>query len=625
MNTNIENKLVIVESPNKVETIKKYLGPGYDVMASVGHITKLSTSGEMGLGINLQTWEPNYVIDPEKKDVIKKLKAAVKNSSFVYIATDPDREGEAIGDHLVDVLKIKDKYARIKYNEITKDAILNAIEHPGKLDQNLINAQKARRMLDRIIGFRLSKLMKQKLSNSPTNPSAGRVQSIALKLVVDREREILNFVPRGYHLIEAKLEKDATASIYMDKHVADEKTWVYPEELENVKKVLDKEPTNTFVVQNIKETTKSVGKLTPLKQAVLYKKSPFSSGITQASAQRLYEGYGEGGLISYPRTDSTRLSQHFIDQVHKYIEKAYGKEYVLAEVKGFKGDQDAHEAIRPTDITLKPEAAKAKYNLNNYDYQIYKLIYEHTLQCLITPPIRKAKTYTFKKHSLVFRSTVSSIVFDGYYIIKGDKEEVKDPDFKENQEVKVLSYDISNHETKPPARYTEGALIEKLDEIKVGRPSTFASTVKIILQREYVENKGGSLYPTEYGILVLTKLITGFPNIINEGYTAQVEGELDLIAQNKIAVEPVMSDFYSKFQNSFNAATATLEHTSIQPEVLNEPCPVDNGTLIIRRNWKGEKFVGCENFPKCRYTRSIEGEQKKRRFVKYNKTKKTNE
>ncbi|WP_027334725.1 type I DNA topoisomerase [Mycoplasmopsis felifaucium] len=614
------NKLVIVESPNKVETIKKYLGEGYEVLASVGHIVKLSTSGAMRLGIDLEKWEPKYVLDSTKKEVVKKLKEVVKKASIVYIATDPDREGEAIGEHLVKYLKCEDKYSRIKYNEITKDAILQAINHPGKLDQNLIEAQKARRMLDRIIGFRLSHLMQIKLSNSPSTPSAGRVQSIALKLVVDRENEINSFIPVEYHTVEAKINDNVLASIYIDKHLADEKNWVYPSELESVKKVLDKEPTNKLIVKNIKETTRSVGRLTPLKQAVLYKKSPFSSGVTQTSAQKLYEGYGDGGLISYPRTDSTRLSQNFINAAHKYIENKFGKEYVLAEIKGFKGDQDAHEAIRPTDITLLPEEAKAKYDLNNYDYQIYKLIYEHTLQCLMTPPVRKAKTYTFKKNTLAFKWTASSIVFDGYYIVKGEKEETTDPNYSENQEIDVQEFNIGNHQTKPPARYSEGALIEKLDEIKVGRPSTFASTVKIILQREYVINENGALHPTEFGKLVLSKLLLGFPDIINEGYTAKVEEELDMIAQNKIAVEPVMTDFYNKFTSNYEKASETVEHTLIEPEKLNENCPDDSGELLIRKNRYGDKFIACNNFPKCKYTRSLDNAEKpKRRFFKFKK------
>ncbi|WP_029513500.1 type I DNA topoisomerase [Mycoplasmopsis primatum] len=610
-------KLVIVESPNKVDTIKKYLGDKFNVMASVGHIAKLSTRGEMGLGIDLENWEPQYELDPSKKEVVKKLKSAVKDAEFVYIATDPDREGEAIGDHLVRFLKCKkDQYARIKYNEITKDAILNSIANPTQLDVNLIDAQKARRMLDRIIGFRLSQLMKRKLSNSPTNPSAGRVQSIALKLVVDKEKEIEAFIPRGYHTIEAQLNKELMASIYMEDHISGEKNWVYPEELEKIKLEIDKEPSHILEVVDVKESKKTLSILTPLKQAVLYKRSPFSSRITQSSAQRLFEGYGDGGLISYPRTDSTRLNDQFVANTKKYITNKYGQNYILENIKSFKGDQDAHEAIRPTDITLTPDSAKEKYNLNNYDYQIYKLIYEHTLQCLIKPPLRANKTYKFTKNSLDFRANVSWILFDGYYIVKGEREESLDPNFNVGDKINVLNYQIEDKETKPPARYTEGSLIEKLDEIKVGRPSTFATTVKTILDREYVNVENNSLHPTTFGKTVLEKLISGFPNIINETYTAEVEEQLDLIASNKIMVQPVMQDFYEKFEQNYDYATKTMEHTAMQLEEVDEKCPEDNGSLIIRRNKRGDKFLGCKNFPNCHYTKNYDDGKPKRRFFR---------
>ncbi|QSF13430.1 type I DNA topoisomerase [Mycoplasma sp. Mirounga ES2805-ORL] len=603
-------KLVIVESPNKVETIKKYLGEGYEVAASVGHITKLATSGDMGLGIDFENWEPNYILDPKKRDVVKKLKDLVKNADEVLIATDPDREGEAIGEHLVKKLKIEKKYKRIKYNEITKDAILKAVAKPGLLDQALIDAQKARRMLDRIIGFRLSKLMKQKLSNSPTNPSAGRVQSIALKLIVDREKEIEAFVPVGYNKLEAVINNNISANIYFENHEGGEKDWIYLNELDNVKEQLTLEPTNILKVIDINQVTRRMKSMTPLKQSVLYKKSPFTSRATQSAAQHLYEGYGEGGLISYPRTDSTRLSQTFINNAKKYVENKFGKEYVLEEIKGIAGDQDAHEAIRPTDISLTPDMAKAQFDLNNYDYQIYKLIYEHTLQCLISPPIRTSKSYTLVKNELVFKFNASKIDFDGYYVIKDDKEEKVDPNWQEGQEINVVEYLITDHETKPPARYTEGSLIEALDLIKVGRPSTFASTVKIVLDREYAENIDKTLKPTEFGRLVLEKLLNGFPDIINEGYTAEVEEELDLIAENKTSVQPVMSSFYSKFTKSYDDATVTLQRTIIEPEVIDEKCPEDNGDLVVKKNRFGTKFIGCSNFPNCRFTRSIPGQKK---------------
>ncbi|BAH69613.1 hypothetical protein MBIO_0348 [Mycoplasmopsis fermentans PG18] len=616
----VMNNLVIVESPNKVETIKKYLGSDYDVIASVGHIAIMSTrKGEQGLGIDLENWEPFYSLDNSKKNVIKNLKEAIAKADVIYIATDPDREGEAIGDHIVNFLiekdrnKNKKKYYRIKYNEITKEAIQKAIQNPTELDQNLINSQKARRMLDRIIGFKLSQLMQKKISNSPRTPSAGRVQSIALKLVVDREDEINAFVPRGYHKVEAKLNETLSASIYIDKHPAAEKNWVYPEELEKVKEQISIEPINVLEVEDIKEARKTLAKYTPLKQAVLYKKSPLTSKQTQIAAQKLYEGYGDGGLISYPRTDSTRLSQHFLNIARSYIKNKFGEEYILQEIKGFAGDQDAHEAIRPTDINLLPEVAKAKFNLDNSEYIVYKLIYEHTLMSLINPPIKANKTYTFKKNKLTFKANVSKTIFPGYYLVKNENEDIEDPNYQIQQKVDVLEYQITNHETKPPARYTEGSLIEALDNIKVGRPSTFATTVAVNLERKYFENIDKSLHHTEFGRLVLSKLLDGFPDIINEGYTAEVEEQLDLIASNKTTVQPIMYDFWKRFNKTYENATETLELIAIALEYLNEKCPDDGGELIVRNNKRNDtKFVGCANFPKCHYARSVEGEENKR-------------
>ncbi|VEU78294.1 type I DNA topoisomerase [Mycoplasmopsis columbinasalis] len=618
-------KLVIVESPNKVQTIKKYLGKGYDVEASVGHIMVLAKSGVMKLGIDLEKWEPRYIIDKTKQKIVTELKKLAKNASEVYIATDPDREGEAISDHLVKELNIEDKYKRIRYNEITKEAILKAIEHPKQIDQALVDAQKARRMLDRIIGFRLSNLVNTKLKNAPTHPSAGRVQSIALKLIVDREKEIEAFVPVGYRKVTAVIDNENTASIYMENHPSEERDWVYLDEIEAVKAQLSKMPTNQMVVTDIKNQERKVTAITPLKQATLYRKSPFSSLITQSTAQKLYEGFGDGGLISYPRTDSTRLSETFVQEAQKYIQAKYGSDFVAQNIKGVAGDQDAHEAIRPTDIHLTPLMAKEKFDLNNYEFEIYKLIYENTLQALIKQPIRATKTYTFEKHDLTFKMTISRVVFPGYYVVKAPEQDLLDPNYELNQIIDVERFVVSEHETKPPARYTEGSLIEKLDEIKVGRPSTFASTVKIVLDREYAENKNGALQPTEFGKMVLEKLIEGFPTIINESYTAKVEEDLDKIAENRAMVPELMEDFYQKFTNAYEQAQQLMQKSEVPLNTIDELCPDDGGTLMIK-NGKFGKFIGCANFPNCKFTKNVPNAKKPftKRFFDFN-TPKNNE
>lgn len=611
MNNIMNQKLVIVESPNKIETLKKYLGEDYEVLASVGHIKKLSTRGTYGLGIDLTNWEPFFIIDPEKKDVVKKIKEKAKNISEIYIATDPDREGEAIGAHLIEILqgakKSNKHFYRIRFNEITKDAVLSAIQNPGVIDDNLVEAQKARRMLDRIIGFRLSQLMKKKLTNYPTNPSAGRVQSIALKLVVDREKEIEDFIPTDYHKLNAKLQDDFLVDYINLNNSSEQRYWIFPEELQKVKDEIAKEPTNKMIVVNIKESQKTLETLTPFKQAVLYKKSPYNSRATQVAAQHLYEI----GLISYPRTDSTRLSETFVKLARNYIEKQWGKEYILENIKGEAGTQDAHEAIRPTNVEITPESAKQIYGLNDYDFGIYKLIYEHTLSCLIKPPTRSNKTYLFKKHNLDFKAVISSIIFKGYYVVKNEYKNDIDPMFELNQEVDVLKYEFQDCQTKPPARYTEGSLIDKLDQIKVGRPSTFSSTIRIILEREYVVTENNSLKPTDFGKIVLQKLLTGFPTIINEQYTASVENQLDDIAIGNVTTSYILSEFYNQFEQVLNEATKTIEMTKISDIELDEDCPNCGSTLIVKHSKFG-KFAGCSSFPSCKYSRVIQN--KKRRF-----------
>ncbi|WP_036452840.1 type I DNA topoisomerase [Mycoplasma buteonis] len=605
------NKLVIVESPNKVETIQKYLGKDYNVVASVGHILKMKTTGQYALGINLETWEPEYKLDTTKRKIVSEIKKALKNAEHVYIATDPDREGEAIGSHLVSYFKVEDKYSRIKYNEITKDAILKSIENAGELNFSLINAQKARRMLDRIIGFRLSKLMRGKLKNTPGTPSAGRVQSIALKLVVDRENEIQSFIPEKYSKLHAKISSNPVLAYYYNAdNPSDRKEWIFENQLDAIKKDFEKLP-KELKVSEVKVTTRTVGAVLPFKQAVLYRKSPLSSQSTQFAAQKLYEGYGEGGLISYPRTDSTRLSQTFVDEAQEFIIKKWGKDYVATEIKGFSGDQDAHEAIRPTNIELNPESAKALYPaMTEGEYKVYKLIYETTLQALIKQPIREIKSYTYLADKYVFKNSYSRIKFDGYYVVTGKQIDDLDPDYQENQIIAVDEFVFEDHQTKPAPRYNDGSLIEALDNIKVGRPSTFATTVKIIKERNYVKREGNQLIPTEFGMIVLKNLIAAFPNIINEGYTAEVEEELDQISEAQLDKNKVMQDFWVRFNEEYATATDKIQPYTFKLYEVDEPCQNDQGQLLIRSNKKGQKFVGCKNFPSCKFTRNLTDEEK---------------
>lgn len=603
---NTGKTLVIVESPNKIKAIQKYLqnyGVNCDVEATVGHIALLPTTGKDGLGIDTENWVPLYKVDPTKRKIVNNLKKIAQKAQRVVIATDHDREGEAIADNLVEYLNISDKYDRITFNEITEAAIVEAYKKPGKIDEQLVNAQKARRMLDRIIGFRLSKLMRQNIKNSLVNPSAGRVQSIALKLVVEREKEVVAFVPKEYYEIEAEFSNGTTAK-YFDPNKTNNKEWISLKKIDDIFNNLE----GPLVVQDIISKTRSDASIVPLKQATLYKKSSLSSAAVQSAAQRLYEGYDEkGGLITYPRTDSTRYSASFVKHAKKFILNNFGPEYVGTKVRGAKaGAQDAHEAIRPTSLSLTPAKAQALYNLNAADYNVYSLIYKTTMQSLIKPAERSITSYVYENNNHKFRNSFSKIVFDGYLVLEENKDvSFSDPKYRLNQKVDVNQYVKTLHATKPPARFSEGSLISKLDEIKVGRPSTFATTVKIIKDREYVKREGTALIPTEFGNVVCDQLTKYFPRIINEKYTAFVEEELDLIASDNKPVQIVMNDFNDNFNEVFEHATKVITPTFLVPNILEDKCPDDNGDLIERRSRAGDHFIGCLNFPKCKFTRSL--------------------
>lgn len=608
--------LVIVESPNKVKTIQKYLGKDYEVKASVGHIVKMVTTGKEKLGIDFDNWEPLYKIETDKKHIVDDLKKSAKEAEIVYIATDPDREGEAIGDNLVHFLDIDKKYKRIKYNEITEEAVLNSIKNPTVIDENLVKAQKARRMLDRIIGFRLTNLMVSKMKNYPEKPTAGRVQSIALKLVVDRENEIREFVPIKYATIDAIINDEISAKFYLDKSEFENKEWIPFEKADDILKSLN----GPLKVVDSKTTKKNDAKISPLKQAVLYKKADISSKAVQVAAQKLYEGFGSGGLISYPRTDSTRLSENFLTRARAYVKKTYGDQYVANDIKGFSGDQDAHEAIRPTDISLTPEMAKSKFNLSASEYKVYSIIWTTTMKAIMTVPTREILRYELENNNHKFKLSSSKLIFDGYNVISTKEDNKELPKFNIGDEIKVRKYEKTDHETKPPARYSDGSLIEKLDEIKVGRPSTFATTVEKILDRKFVEKDGSSLKSTEFGEIVLHKLIEGFPNEITEGYTARVEEDLDLIAEGEIDYKILMQSFWERFDKSFKTAELTLEKTVLLDRLVGEECPQCSAPLVYKIAKKTkEEFISCSRWPECSYSRSTKEKANRFNFLKNKK------
>lgn len=603
----MSEKIMIVESPNKVHTIQKIVGDEIKVLASVGHILKLSTGGLNNLGIDFENWEPKMIPDPLKKTIISELKKAVKNADEVLIATDPDREGEAIANNLITTLKLENKYKRIKYNEITDEAIKFAIENPLEIDKNLVEAQKTRRMLDRIIGFRLSQLMMQKVKNGPTNPSAGRVQSIALKLVCDKEREIENFNPILYSKINANLINGLSVPLYLKENKEfEDNTWLNREQAN----ITYNELLNSnyeLVVDDISVSKRKESAYTPFKQSVLYKEAKYSSKTVQSSAQKLFEA----GLISYPRTDSTRLSESFINKAQKYITNRFGENYVAKEIKGFAGSQDAHEAIRPTYIELTPEEAKTKHDLNEIDFYIYKIIYDKTIMSLMTCPEKENYRFNLVNGNNNFRMSFSKIIFDGYYAYLGKEEIINIPKLQIGDILKVGEFIKEDKKTLPPARYNEGSLIKKLDDIKVGRPSTFASTISVIKQRLFVELTDGHLIPTEFGKIVLEKLLTSFPKTINEEYTAKIEAKLDLISEGKEDYRELMQKIWDSFNERYDDVKDQINITVLEVNKLDENCPLCNSQLVYRyTKIKKQKFIGCSAFPNCHYIRNIETQNK---------------
>ena len=597
--------LVIVESPAKSKTIEKYLGSDYEVVSSKGHIRDLATSGKYGLGIDIEhNFTPNYVAIKGKTKIINELKKLVKASDKVYLASDPDREGEAIAWHLYDALKIKDdNYERIVFHEITKPAVLDALKNPRKIDYSLVKSQETRRMLDRIIGFRLSKLMQAKTGGK----SAGRVQSVALKLIVDRERKINSFIPEEYWTITALFnEFDALIYKYQNKDIKINNK-------EEADAILNK-LTNNFKIVNVekknkKRASKPIFKTSTLQQTAASKLS-FASSKTMKIAQKLYEGIDleneTVGLITYMRTDSVRMSPLFINDTLEYIKNTYGEKYVGTVKKGKDSDniQDAHEGIRPTSIARTPESIK-KY-LTNDEYKLYSLIYYKALSSLMADAKLEATTVLLENNEYLFKTTGSILKFDGYlkvYATYEDQEDKSLPSLEENQVVISNEIKEEQHFTKPEARFTESSLIKELESLGIGRPSTYATIIETIKDRGYVEVEDKKFKPTEIGILTTDKLQEFFSDIINVKYTANMEKDLDLIADDKEDNIEVLTNFYNTFEPLVTEAYKNMEKK--EPEKTGELCPLCNAPLVVRNGRYGE-FVACSNYPNCKYIKKKE-------------------
>ena len=596
--------LVIVESPSKSKTIEKYLGSDFEVTSSKGHIRDLATTGKGGLGVDVEnSFKPNYVINKDKKDVVKELKKCVKDADYVYLATDPDREGEAISWHLAEVLGIDQTLSnRVVFNEVTRDAVIDALNHPRTIDQNLVKSQETRRVLDRIIGFKLSKLLQKKIKSK----SAGRVQSVALRLICEKEKEIEAFIPEEYWKVKALFEKDdisfeAELAKYQGKKI----------ELKNEEQTLAvyESLNKEFIVSDVKKTQKKRASKPPFITSTLQQEASsklnFKAKRTMMIAQKLYEGIDIGeetvGLITYMRTDSIRLSDTFIEDAKDYIEKKYGKDYVgsVKVSKKKENVQDAHEGIRPTSVMRTPESMKEYLSAD--EFKLYSLIYARAVASLMAPAKLNSTSLALDNNGYEFKASGSIITFDGYLRVYGSYE-------KQSDEIlpvvvvdeKLMSQDIqkSQHFTKPPARYTEAKLIKELEELGIGRPSTYASIIDTIVTRQYVEMVDKAFKPTESGVLTNDKLVEFFDSIINVEYTASMEQELDEIAEGEDNYVNALTKFEDKFEPLLENAYDKMEQ--IQPEKTGEQCPECGGDLVIRKGRYGT-FVACSNYPTCKY------------------------
>lgn len=599
--------LVIVESPSKSRTIEKYLGHDYKVLSSKGHIRDLATKGKYGLGVDIDNhFAPTYELIKGKKKMVSELKKEVKAADMVYLATDPDREGEAISWHLKDELKIKDSdYERVVFNEITKDTVIKAFSKARKIDDDLVHSQETRRILDRIIGFRLSKLMQAKTGGK----SAGRVQSVALKLIVDREREIQNFIKEEYWTIVAKFNDfDASLEKYKDDKV----------ELHNeieADDVLNKLG-NVFKIESVDKKDKKRSSKPPFITSTLEQEASiklnFTSKKTMSLAQKLYEGIDledeTVGLITYMRTDSIRLSDEYVKSAYKYIETKYGKEYlgIVKKSKKTENVQDAHEAIRPTSVNRTPESVK-KF-LTPDEFKLYSMIYKRALASLMKDAKSEQTTVILDNNNYKFKTTGSVIKFDGYLKVYGDYEDSEDaiiPPLDTYKSNVLVSNEIDKeqHFTKPKPRYTEAKLIKEMEELGIGRPSTYSKTMETIVERGYVKVEEKKFVPTEIGIETTDKLQEFFSDLINVKYTAKMEDDLDKIAEGDLVWYNLLDKFYKEFEPMVKDAFDNMEKK--KEEETGEMCPLCGNPLVVRSGKYG-KFVACSNYPNCKYVKKKE-------------------
>lgn len=607
------DNLVIVESPAKAKTIEKYLGKRYKVIASMGHVRDLPRS-QMGVDTE-DNYEPKYITIRGKGPVVKELKKHAKKAKKVFLASDPDREGEAIAWHLSKILELEDsKENRVVFNEITKDAVKDSFKHPRGIEMDLVDAQQARRILDRLVGYNISPVLWKKVKKGL---SAGRVQSVALKLVIDRENEIRNFKPEEYWTIEGEFrykKSKFTAKFlhYKNKPYKLNKK----EDVEKITAALDGDE---FEITNVNKKEKTRNPANPFTTSTLQqeaaRKLNFKARKTMMIAQQLYEGIdlkrqGTVGLITYMRTDSTRISDQAKSEAKNYIIDKYGNEYVSnRKASGKQGDQDAHEAIRPTSTLRTPEEMKPF--LTRDQHRLYKLIWERFVASQMAPAILDTIALDVTQNDIKFRANGQTIKFKGFMTLYVETKDDKDSD-KENklpkleQGDKVIASQIepAQHFTQPPPRYTEARLVKTLEELKIGRPSTYAPTIDTIQKRNYVKLESKRFMPTELGEIVYEQVKEYFPEIIDVEFTVNMETLLDKIAEGDMNWRKVVGDFYNSFKQDVERAEEEMEKIEIKDEPAGEDCEVCGSPMVIKMGRYG-KFMACSNFPDCRNTKAI--------------------
>ena len=609
--------LVIVESPTKVKTIKKFLGSNYVVMASNGHVRDLPKS-QMGVDLE-HDFEPKYITIRGKGEILAGLRKEVKKADKIYLATDPDREGEAISWHLMKALKLEGKKVyRISFNEITKSAVKASLKNARDIDMDLVDAQQARRVLDRIVGYKISPVLWAKVKRGL---SAGRVQSVALRIIADREDEIASFIPEEYWSLDANFKikgekKPLTAKFYGTK---DEKITIHNEE--ELNKILAELENAEYKVVDVKRGERSKKAPLPFTTSTLQQEASkalnFATSKTMRIAQQLYEGVdikgsGTVGLITYLRTDSTRISEEADANARAYVGKAYGEEYVAETVSeqkqknDGKNIQDAHEAIRPSDVTRVP--AEIKESLTRDQFRLYQLIWKRFVASRMQPA--KYETTSVKIGADDYRFTVSAskIVFEGFRLAYVESDEEKQSgnvmvkSIDKDSELTKESFDYKQHFTQPPAHYTEASLVKTLEELGIGRPSTYAPTISTIIARRYVAKENKNLYMTELGEVVNNIMKRSFTSIVDVNFTAYMEGLLDMIAEGKVEWKSVISNFYPDLNEAVEKAEKELETVKIEDEVTDVVCEECGRNMVIKYGPHG-KFLACPGFPECRNTK----------------------